>query len=134
MEIFRKKITMHQLSPIKTTMLRLWGKVLDNERNQPSELKFGSRKRNVQDNEMILRETSTKWSRNRVICSRYQQVRDIESSRYYSSPCFVLNSPQSIFTIQEYISLIFTGKLLFEKYDLNEFIWWSENLRADMFQ
>ena len=36
----------------------------------------------VQDNKMILREMSIKWNRDKGICSRYQQIRDIKCSRY----------------------------------------------------
>ena len=36
----------------------------------------------VQDNKKILREMSTKWTRDQGLCSRYQQIRDIKCSRY----------------------------------------------------
>ena len=36
----------------------------------------------VQDNEMILREMRVKWTRDKGICSRYQQIRDMKCSRY----------------------------------------------------
>ena len=45
-------------------------------------------------------------------------------------PC---GTPQSNFAIKEYLSLIFTRKLLFESYHLNQFTAGSENLRSDIF-
>ena len=43
----------------------------------------------VQDNKMILREMSIKWNRDKGICSRYQQIRDIKCSRYCESTIYV---------------------------------------------
>ena len=50
------------------------------------------------------------------------------------SLCFVqtTGAPKLIFATQEYLSLIFTQRLLFERYDLNQFIESSENLTADI--
>ena len=43
----------------------------------------------VQDNKMILREMSIKWNRDKGICSRYQQIRDIKCSRYCKPTIYV---------------------------------------------
>ena len=50
------------------------------------------------------------------------------------SLCFVqtTGAPKLIFATQEYLSLIFIQRLLFERYDLNQFIESSENLTADI--
>ena len=56
--------------------------------------KCGSRKSDVrdievQDNKKILREMSIKWTRDKGICSRYQQTRDIKCSRYCEPTIYV---------------------------------------------
>ena len=66
---------MHQLGPIKATMLQIGEIVQGNDKTWLREPKVGSRKRNVwdievQDNNKILTEMSTKWPRDRGICSR----------------------------------------------------------------
>lgn len=43
----------------------------------------------VQDNKMILMEMSIKWNRDKGICSRYQQIRDIKCSRYCEPTIYV---------------------------------------------
>ena len=43
----------------------------------------------VQDNEMILREMRVKWTRDKEICSRYQQIRDKKCSRYCEPTIYV---------------------------------------------
>ena len=85
--VIQRKIT-PQVGWIKAAMLWIRGKVRDKRETQTMDPKFGLRKRNVPDIEvryskMILREMDTKWPRDRVMCYRYGEVRDIESRLYY---------------------------------------------------
>ena len=100
--IFQRKI-MHQLGSVKAGMLPIWGKVQEKREIWTREPRFASRKQDiwdieVRDNEMILREMSTKWPRDYGICSRYRQVQDIEYLRYRESTVYCFLSLQHIET------------------------------------